>query len=125
MSDQIAQLTRAIANKENVPNSGGGGNCGNGGGGSGSGSRNKGRARREDVQYNKPRTMGSYCLSHGFHPAGVNHMSATSLRRLINHNATATWNNRKSNSVYWPKPIHISVEQQSHATYAGKSASTN
>ncbi len=47
MSDQITQLTKAIANKENAPNGGGGG---------GSGGRNKGQARREDVQYNKLRT---------------------------------------------------------------------
>jgi hypothetical protein len=78
--------------------------------------------RREDVQYNKPHTMGSYCLSHGFNPAGVNHTSTTCSRRLVNHNTTATWNNRKGGSIYWPKPIRISVEQQSHANYAGKSA---
>jgi hypothetical protein len=41
MSDQIAQLTKAIANKENEPNGGGVGG-GGGGGGSGSSSRNKG-----------------------------------------------------------------------------------
>jgi hypothetical protein len=63
MSNQIAQITRAIANKENSPNGGSGGN---------SSSRNKGQARCEDVQYDKPCTMGSYCLSQGFHPAGVN-----------------------------------------------------
>jgi hypothetical protein len=88
MSDQIAQLTKANANKENAPNGGGSSNSGNGGGSSSS--RNKGQARREDVQYNKPRTMGSNCSSHGFHPAGLNHTSATCSRRLVNHNATAT-----------------------------------
>jgi hypothetical protein len=81
--------------------------------------------RHEDVQYNKPRTMGSYCLPHGFHPAGVNHTSATCSKRLVNHNATATWNDMKGGSIYWPKPIRISVEQQSHTNYAGKSAPTN
>ncbi len=39
MLDQIAQLTRAIANKENAPNSGGGNDSSGGGGGSGG--RNK------------------------------------------------------------------------------------
>jgi hypothetical protein len=55
----------------------------------------------------------------------MNHMSATCSRRLVNHNATVTWNDRKGSSIYLPKPIRISVEQQSHATYAGKSAPTN
>ncbi len=95
--DQIAQLTRAIANKENAPNGGGGGNSGSGGGGSGS--RNKGQARREENQCNKPRNMGSYCSSHGFHPTSVNHTSATCLRRLSTHNATVTWNDRKGSSI--------------------------
>ncbi len=69
--------------------------------------------------------MGSYCLSHSFHPAGVNHISVTCSTRLVNHNTTATWNNRKGGSIYLLKPICVSVEQQSHATYAGKSAPTN
>jgi hypothetical protein len=110
MLDQIAQLTRAIAIKENAPNSSGGSNSS--GSGCGRGSRNKGRARREDVQYNKPCTMGSYHLSHGVHPAGVNHKSATCSRRLINHNTMATWNDRKGGSVYWPKPICVSVTRE-------------
>jgi hypothetical protein len=49
MSDQIPHLTRAIANKENVPNGSGGGNISGSGGGSSSG-KNKGRVRREEVQ---------------------------------------------------------------------------
>ncbi len=102
MLDQIARLTKAIANKENAPNGGGGNNSG---GGSSSGGRNKGQAGREDVQYNKPCTMVSYCSSHGFHPASVNHTSTTCSRRLINHNARTTWNSRKGGSIYWPKPI--------------------
>ncbi len=57
MSDQIAQLTKAIANKENAPNNGGGGNSGSSGSSS---SRNKGQARCEDVQYNKLHTMGLF-----------------------------------------------------------------
>jgi hypothetical protein len=97
MLDQIPQLTKAIANKENAPNSG---SIGDSGGGGGSSGRNKEQARHEDVQYDKPRTMGSYCLSHGFHPAGVNHTCATCSRRLVNHDAPATWNNRKGSSIY-------------------------
>ncbi len=69
--------------------------------------------------------MGCYCSSHGFHPAGKNHTIATCNRNHANHNAMATWNDRKGGSVYWPPPIRISIKQQSYPTYAGKSAPTN
>ena len=42
MSDQIAQLTKAMANKENTPNGGGGGSGGGGGGGGGGGLHDRG-----------------------------------------------------------------------------------
>ena len=116
MVGQIAQLTKAMANKENMPNGGGGG------GGGGLRDRERGRAQ---VQYTKPRNMGCYCFSHGFHSAGENHTSATCNRKQSNHDAMATWNARKGGSIHWPPPIHISIEQQSHPTYAGKSAPTN
>jgi hypothetical protein len=62
MSDQIAQLTKAIANKENAPN----GSRSRGGiDNSGSRERDKGQARYVAVQYTKPRSMGSYCSLHG------------------------------------------------------------
>ncbi len=119
MSDQIAQLTKAMVNKENAPN---GSSTGGSSGGRG---RDKGQARCVAVQYTKPRSMGSYCSLHGFHPASENHTSATCTWKLPNHDTTATWNNRKGGSVHWPPPIHISIEQQNHATYAGKTALTN
>jgi hypothetical protein len=116
MSDQIAQLTKAMANKENAPNrSGSSGGIG----------RYKVQARYVTVQYTKPRSMDSYRSSHGFHPAGENHTSATCTWKLPNHDTTATWNNRKGGSICWPPPIRISIEQQIHATYAGKTAPTN
>jgi hypothetical protein len=115
MSDQIAQLTKARANKENASN---------GSSSSGRG-RDKGQARYVAVQYTKPRSMGSYCSLHGFHPAGENHTSTTCTRKLPNHDTTATWNNRKGGSIHWPPPIRVSIEQQNHATYTGKSAPTN
>ncbi len=43
MLDQIVQLTKAMANKENTPNGGSGGGSGGGGGG---GLRDKGRGDR-------------------------------------------------------------------------------
>ncbi len=122
MSDQIAQLTKAMANKENAPN----GSSSGGGSGSSSGrGRDKGQARYIAVQNIKPRSMGSYCSLHGFHPAGENHTSATCTWKLPNHDTTATWNDRKDGSVHWPPPIRISIKQQNHATYAGKTAPTN
>ncbi len=77
MSDQIARLTKAMANKENASN----------GSSSGGRGRDKGQSRYVAVQqYTKPRSMGSYCSSHGFHPAGKNHTSATCTQKLPNHN---------------------------------------
>jgi hypothetical protein len=122
MSDQIAQLTKAMANKENAPNS----SSSRGSSGSSSGrGRDKGQARYVAVQYTKPRSMGSCCSLHSFHPAGENYTSATCMRKLPKHKTTTTWNDRKGGSVHWPPPIHSSIEQQNHATYAGKLAPTN
>ncbi len=122
MSNHIAQLTKTMANKENLTNGCRGGSSGDGGGG---GLRERGQAQRDVVQYTKLRSMGCYCSLHGFHPAGKNHTSATCSWKQPNHNVTATWNDRKGGSVHWPPPICVSIEQQSHATYAGKSAPTN
>ena len=72
ISDQIAQPTKAMANKQNVSSGGGGGNGSGHGGG-----KDKGRAKRKIVQYTKPCNMGCYCLLHCFHQAGKNHTSAT------------------------------------------------
>jgi len=69
--------------------------------------------------------MGCYCFSHGFHPAGENHTSANCQWKQPNHDATATWNDRKGGSVHWPPPIRVSIGQQTHSTYAGKAAPTN
>ncbi len=69
--------------------------------------------------------MGCYCFSHGFHPVGENQTSATCNWKGPNHDTTATWNDRKGGSVYWPRPIRVSIGQQTHATYAGKAAQTN
>jgi hypothetical protein len=122
MSDQIAQLTKAMAIKENAPN---GSSSGGGSDSSGSRGRDKGRARYLAVQFTKPRSMGSYCSSHGFHPASENHTSATCTWKLTNHDTTVTWNDRKGGSVHWPPPIRVNIKQQNHATYTGKTAPTN
>jgi hypothetical protein len=122
MSDQIAQLTKAMALKENAPN---GSSSGGGSGSSGGRGKDKGQARYVAVQYTKPCSMGSYCSLHGFHPAGKNHMSTTCTWKLPNHDTMATWNDRKGGSIHWPPPIRVSIKQQNHATYTGKTAPTN
>ncbi len=121
-ADQIAQLTKAMANKENAPNGSSSRGCSNNSGGR---RRDKGQARYIAEQYTKPRSMGSYCSLHGFHPAGENHTSATCKWKLPNHDTTATWNNRKGGSIHWPPPIRVNIEQQNHGTYAGKTTLTN
>jgi hypothetical protein len=92
MADQIAQLTKAMANKENRPThggsdgdgSGGGGSSGSGSGGGGGGGGLRDRERGwAQVQYSKPQNIGCYCYSHGFHPAGENHTSATCNRKQV------------------------------------------
>jgi hypothetical protein len=69
MSDQIAQLTRAMANKENTTNVGS----------IGSSLLNRGQAWRDVVQNTKPRSIGCYCSLHGFQPDDKNHTSTTCL----------------------------------------------
>ena len=71
MSDQIAHITKAMANKENVLNGGGGGTSGGHGG-----KRDNGQTKRKPTQYTKLCSMGCYCWLEGFHPAGANHTSA-------------------------------------------------
>jgi hypothetical protein len=56
MSNQIAQLTKTIANKENSTNG-----CR---GSSGGGLHERRQARRDVVQYIKLRSMGCYCSLH-------------------------------------------------------------
>ncbi len=65
LHDAVTKLTLALANKENER--------GNGGGGGGGG-----RGYRKKKPYARPRCMGAYCWSHGWHPVGANHNSATS-----------------------------------------------
>ena len=116
MMDQIAQLTKAMANKENMPNGGSGSGSGNSGSGGGDGGpQDRGRGRTQ-VQYTKLRSMGCYCFLHSFHPAGENHTSTTCTWKQPNHKATATWNDKKGSSIHWPPPICVSIEQQSHPT---------
>jgi len=62
MSDQIAQLTKAMANKENTPN-------GDGGGGGG-GLHDRGRGRVAN-QYENPQSMGTVSCTVSIQPARI------------------------------------------------------
>ena len=115
MSVQIKQLTAAVAKlaswgQQNTEND----------------DPNKNRGRRSDrvlKQMTKLRNMGGYCSTHGFHPVGVTHNSATcKYKNKHAHNDAATWNNRLNGSTYWPKAIRVAVEQQAHPTWKNKEA---
>jgi hypothetical protein len=117
LSDAVAKLTVALANKENNPNGGGGrntnGNIPNRGCG-----RNGGGNRKP---WTRIRCMGGYCWSHGYHPTGNTHSSATCTYQKEGHKVNATATNTMGGSDYWP-PEHCVIEsQRKHASYVGKS----
>ncbi len=107
LTEAIMLLTKSLANKKNKP------------------SNRPTGSDRQAGQYTKPRSMGCYCWLHGFHPAGVNHTSATCRWKEEGHDATATWTNRLGGYLLWPPPIRVKVEDQAHATYVGKTAPTS
>ena len=102
LHNAVAQLTLALANKENTGGNGGGGggrnqNTGRNGGGGGGGVRDQ-----ENKPYTKTRCMGAYCWSHGWHPVGENHTSKTCNYRKEGHKANATFTNIMGGSQIWP-----------------------
>ena len=111
LHDAVAKLTLALANKENER--------GNGGGGGGGG-----RGNREKKPYARPRCMGAYCWSHGWHPVGANHNSATCNFKKEGHKTDATFTNIMGGNQCWPASDRVRPSQQMHATFAGKSKPT-
>ena len=113
MEEEIKKLTATIAsmatklNGENInPNNG---------------ANDGGQGRH----FKKLRNMGAYCSSHGFHPVGVKHDSATCIYKKPEHKSKATWNNRLGGEMYWPNAHRVAVAQQGHSTWKGKTAPTN
>ncbi len=102
-----ALLTKSLANKENKP------------------SNRPTRSNCQARQYTKPQSMGCYCWSHGFHPTGMNHTSATCKWKKEGHDATDTWTNRLGRCLLWLPPNRVKNEDQTHAIYAGKTAPTS
>ena len=75
-------------------------------------------------QMKKERNMGGYCHSHGFHPVGEDHTSATCSWKKEGHRTEATWTNRMGGDTFWPTAKRVATNQQDHATWKGKSAPT-
>ena len=75
--------------------------------------------------YNKLRNIGGYCSSHGFHPVGIKHDSATCIYKKPEHKSEATWCNRLGGDMFWPSAKRITVEQQEHPSWKGKTPPTN
>ena len=109
LTDAVAKLAAAKENK--VPNAGR------------TGGKNGDRESR-CPQMMKLRNMGAYCHSHGFHPVGADHDSATCRRRKPEHKSEATWGNRLDGDMFWPSAKRVAVVQHDHPTWKGKAAPT-
>jgi hypothetical protein len=121
MTAQIQALTNivAIAAKENR----GGGRGGNGGGGSGRGGRGgNGGGEGGKRTFKFTRNMGAYCHTHGHHPIGVNHTSATCTNKRDGHNNLPTADHHFGGSNFWPGLSKVKSSQHDHISYKGKSA---
>jgi hypothetical protein len=117
MAAQIKALTDTVTKlltlKENIdPNAGGGG-------------EKKGDRKSRRPQATKLRNIGAYCHSHGFHPVGADHSSATCSWKKAEHKTEATWGNHiGGGDMYWPTAKRVAIEQQEHPTWKGKAAPT-
>jgi hypothetical protein len=99
LSNAVAKLTKALTNKEN---NGGGNGCGSGGG---------------KKLWTKLQCMGGYCWSHGYHPIGNSHTSATCTFLKEGHKTNTTFDNIMGSNDYWP-PIHCIINSQKlHSTF--------
>jgi hypothetical protein len=117
----IEALTNTIAtlSKEITAVAKQGGGDGDGSGTSGS-SNNIGRGDKRTFKYT--RNMGAYCSTHGHHPVGANHTSATCTHKQERHNDTATADHRFGGSNFWPGLSKVKSSQHNHISYKGKSA---
>ncbi len=127
LTNTVARLSTAIAAvaKENGGGGGGGGSGGSssGGGGSGGGSgggNNGGGGGKRKFKFR--RNMGAYCSTHGHHPVGANHTSATCTHKHEGHKDIATADHRFGSSNFWPGLSKVKSSQHNHISYKGKSA---
>ena len=107
LHNAVAKLALTLVNKENT-----GGNSSGGG------------RDQEKKPYAKTCCMGAYCWSHGWHPVGENHTSATCNYKKEGHKTNATFANIMGGSQIWPARHCVMPSQQTHATFAGKSKPT-
>ena len=78
----------------------------------------------QSQQMTKPRNMGAYCWTHGFHPVGITHDSKTCKYKKDGHRNDATYSNRYEGNTYWPAATRVAIEQQNHAAWKDKSKPT-
>ncbi len=107
LSDTVALLAKNVkpADENCNPNSRGR-SCGARGG--------------QSQQMTKPRNMGGYCWTHGFHPVGVTHDSKTCDVKKDGHRDDATYSSRHDGNTYWPTATRVAVDQQNHAAWKDK-----
>lgn len=108
LTEAVAKLTKMVADKENAPPN----------------NSNTGTSNATRKQYTGVRNMGAYCHSHGYHPAGEGHTSATCKYKKEGHKDEATWGSTLGGNDHWPTSTRVSATQQTHATYKGKTKPT-
>jgi hypothetical protein len=111
LTNTVATLSKAIAAAEKQ---GGGGSGGGSNGVSGSGNNIGGGGERT---FKCTRNMGAYCSTHGHHPVGANHTSATCMHKQESHNNTATADHRFGGSNFWPGLYKVKSSQHNHISY--------
>ncbi len=120
LTNTIATLSTAIAAAAKENGSGGGGNGSGGSGGGGGGDNNDGGGGKRTFKFTL--NMGAYCSTHGHHPVGANHTSATCMHKREGHNNIATTDHRFGGSNFWPGLSKVKSSQHDHISYKGKSA---
>jgi hypothetical protein len=76
-------------------------------------------------QNKKPRNMGGYCHSCGYHFISANHTSVNCSWKKDSHKEEATWTDTLGGDAFWPAAKCVTINQQNHTTWKGKSAPTN
>ena len=84
----------------------------------------KAQSRVQQIQA-KPRNMGGYCHSHGYHPVGLGHNSKSCKWKKEDRKSEATGSNWMGGDTTWPQAKKVTNEQQEHATYKGQLKPTN
>ncbi len=115
MEAEMKKLTAAIAQMANKSNNGKNLNP----------NTSSGDRKNRRPQNKKPRNMGGYCHSHGYHPVGANHTSVNCSWKKDGHKDKATLTNTLGGDTFWPSAKRVRINQQNHATWKGKSAPTN